>query len=110
MLDDAMRAVEAYCNSRVPEDLRDQVRIECGRRGKSVTIVERRPPWHPDMGTEWTTSRVAQLRYDDSARTWSLYCADRNGRWRHYPEVRPSRTVETLLAEIEADPTGIFWG
>jgi Protein of unknown function (DUF3024) len=110
MLDEAMRGVEAYCDSRVPENLRHEIRIECGRRGKAITIVERRPPWNPEFGPEWSTTKVAQLRYDDSAQTWSLYCADRNGRWHHYPEVLPSRTVEPLLAEIQADPTGIFWG
>jgi hypothetical protein len=110
MLGEAIRAVEAFCDSRVPEDLRDEIRIECTHRGKAITIVERRPPWNPDFGPEWSTSKVAQLRYDDSAGTWSLYCADSNGRWHHYDEVLPNRTVEPLLAGIEADPTGIFWG
>ncbi len=105
-----MRAVEAYCDSRVPEDLREEIRIECVRRGKSLTIVERRPPWKPDFGPEWSETKVAQLRLDYSARTWSLYCPDRNGRWHHYGQLRPSRTVEPLLAGIEVDPTGIFWG
>jgi len=41
-VDLAMSAVESYCASRVPEDLRDEIRIECARRGKSITIVERR--------------------------------------------------------------------
>jgi hypothetical protein len=110
MLDEATRAVEAFCDSRVPEDLRDEIRIECTRRGKAITIVERRPPWNPDFGSEWSTSKVAQLRYDDSAGTWSLYCPDSNGRWHHYAGLLPSRTVQPLLAVIEGDPTGIFWG
>jgi hypothetical protein len=110
MLDEAIRAAEAFCDSRVPEDLRDEIRIECTRRGKAITIVERRPPWNPDFGSEWSTSKVAQLRCDDSAGTWSLYCPESNGRWHHYGGLPPSRTVQPLLAVIEADPTGIFWG
>jgi hypothetical protein len=110
MLDEAMRTVEAFCDSRVPEDLRDEIRIGCTRRGEAITIVEQRPPWNADVGPEWSSSKVAQLRYDDSAGMWSLYCSDRNGRWHHYDEVLPSRTVEPLLAAVEADPTGIFWG
>jgi hypothetical protein len=109
MVYEAKRAVEAFCASRVPADLQDEIRIECARRGKAVTIVERRPPWNPDFGSERSTSKVAQLRYDDSAGMWSLYWPDRNGRWHHYDEILPSRTVEPLLAVIEADPTGIFW-
>ena len=65
----AMSAVEAYCESRVPEDLRDEMRIECTRRGKSITIVERRPPWNPDFGSEWSSVKVAQLRYEEPAGT-----------------------------------------
>jgi hypothetical protein len=110
ILDEAKRAVEAFCASRVPAHLQNEIRIECARRGKAISIVERRPPWKPEFGSEWTTIKVAQLRYDDSARTWSLYWPDRNGRWHHYDQVRSSRTVAPLLAVIEADPTGIFWG
>ncbi|MEK6252033.1 MAG: DUF3024 domain-containing protein [Actinomycetota bacterium] len=110
MLEEATRTVEAFCSSRVPEGLRDEIRIECTRRGKSITIVERRPPWNPDFGPEWSETKVAQLRLDDSAGTWSLYCPDSNGRWHDYDRVGPSQTVEPLLAEVEADPTGIFWG
>jgi len=110
VVDEAMRAVDAYCDSRVPEDLREEIRIECTRRGKSITVVERRPPWNPDFGSEWSTTKVAQVRYDEPAATWTLYCPDSNGRWHVFDEVRPSPTVEPLLAVIEADPTGIFWG
>ena len=50
-----------------------------------------------------------QLRYDPDAGRWTLYCADRNSRWHHYDLIEPG-TVTELLAEIEQDPTGIFWG
>jgi hypothetical protein len=110
VLDQAMRAVQAHCESRVPKDLRAELRIECRRRGKSITIVERRPPWKPALGSEWSETKVAQLRYEDSAGTWSLHCSDSGGRWHVFDEVRPSRTVEPLLAVVEADPAGIFWG
>jgi hypothetical protein len=36
--------------------------------------------------------------------------ADRNSRWFLYDDVAPSRDVGPLLAEIDEDPTGIFWG
>ena len=110
MLDQALRAVEKYCDSCVPESLRGQIRIECSRRGEAITIVERRPPWKPEFGREWSTVKVAQLRYDDSNRAWSLRWSDSNGRWHQYDLVPPSRTIEPLIAEVEADPTGIFWG
>jgi hypothetical protein len=110
MVEEAMRTVEAFCASRVPEELRDAIKIECMRRGKAITIVERRPPWKPDFGPEWSETKVAQLRLDDSAGTWSLHCSDSNGRWHYYDQLGPSQTIGPLLGEIDADPTGIFWG
>jgi hypothetical protein len=62
------------------------------------------------MGTEWTSLKVAQLRHDASIGQWALYCSDGNGRWWPYEDVGPSASVDPLLAEIDADPTGIFWG
>lgn len=43
-VEEAMRTFEAYCESRVPEEVREEIRIECTRRGKSITIVERLRP------------------------------------------------------------------
>jgi Protein of unknown function (DUF3024) len=62
------------------------------------------------MGCDWTSMKVAQLRYDTSSRRWSLYCCDRNKRWWLYANAGPSASVDPLLAEIDADPIGIFWG
>ena len=109
-VEEALHTVEIYCKRRVPPDLREEIRIECSRRGKSITISERRPPWEPEYGPEWSTSKVAQLRYEDTAGTWSLHCPDSNGRWWPYDGVEPSATVVPLLTEIDDDPTGIFWG
>lgn len=39
-----------------------------------------------------------------------LYWRDRNLRWHQYDRIGPSPYVDPLLAEIEADPTSIFWG
>jgi hypothetical protein len=107
----ALSAVEVLCESRIPEEHHDEIRLECARRGNSITILERRPPWNPELiGTEWTSMKVAQLRYDPSSRRWSLYCCDRNERWWPYDNIETSASVDPLLAEIDTDPTGIFWG
>ncbi|WP_456064416.1 DUF3024 domain-containing protein [Candidatus Solirubrobacter pratensis] len=76
----------------------------------SITIIERRPPWSELVGPGWSSMKIAQLRYDERSRTWSLYAADRNERWFLYDNVRPAPDVGPLLAEIGEDPTGIFWG
>ena len=62
------------------------------------------------MGPEWTSNALARLRYDPSSRTWSLHYRDSSDRWWAYDGIGPTATVAPLLAEIERDPTGIFWG
>jgi hypothetical protein len=106
----ALRLVEEYCATRVPEGLEDEIRIECSLRGRAITIVERRPPWNPEFGADWTESKVAQLRYDSKGARWTLHAVDKNSRWFAYDNIGPSRDVAPLLKEIEADPSGIFWG
>jgi len=59
----ALAAVEVFCESRVPEQHRDEVRLEGARRGNTITILERRAPWNRDLiGPDWTSVEVAQLR------------------------------------------------
>jgi hypothetical protein len=105
----ALRQIERWCAQRVPEHLHDQVRVECRTRGRSVTIVECRAPWSPQAGPEWTEQKVAQLRLDEFG-IWSVRWADRNGRWLTYPDAPVASTPPPLLAEIERNPNGIFWG
>ena len=100
--------IRRYCDAKVPVDLRDEARVEANVRGKSVTIFDRRPPWHPDL-TDWSRVPVAQLRYAADTNSWTLYWADRDARWHRYQETEPG-TVEQLLNEIDQDPTCIFWG
>jgi hypothetical protein len=101
--------VADFCERRIPAHLQNEIKLEFTVRGDSITIVERRPPWRVDFGPG-STMKVAQLRFDHDARTWTLWWADRNGRWDRYWDVDPTADVEELLREIGEDPTGIFWG
>ena len=61
-------------------------------------------------GPEWSSLKIAQLKYDVEGCVWSLYCRDRNERWFLYTEARAHSEVGPLLEAVDADPTGIFWG
>ena len=102
--------IRRYAENRVPEHARHQVRNEITVRGAIVTIVERRAPWRPEEDSEWTSYPVAQLRWNTSAATWTLYWQDRNTRWHSYPHTPATTDVNGLLAEIEHNTTGAFWG
>jgi len=97
-------------NDRLPVEARPLLRIELEVSNRALTILECRPPWRPDMGTEWTRLPVARLRYTESRREWSLYRPGRDSRFHRYELARPSAHVGDLLAEIDRDPTCIFWG
>jgi hypothetical protein len=107
----AEQELVAYCANRVPASVRDQVRLEYEFRGNSATIVERRVPWHPALeGETWTRMPIAQLRYVPDRGRRTLYWADRNTRWHEDDTVGPAKTLAPLLAEVDDDPTGIYWG
>ncbi|MGH2512589.1 MAG: DUF3024 domain-containing protein [Candidatus Limnocylindrales bacterium] len=102
--------IRRYIAVRVPDHMAGQIRLELTVRGKSVTIVERRPPWRADVGPEWSSLAVAEFRFDPTGARWTLHWRDHNARWHRYDWIEPSPTIEPLLAELERDPTAIFWG
>ena len=106
LMEAAAERVAPYCDQRSTDDYR----IEHAIRGVCITIVERRPPWNPDFGSEWSTMKIAQLRYDERARHWKLYAAGSGDRWHAYEFAAPAADVAPLLNAIEQDRTGIFWG
>ncbi len=103
------RWVEAR-NDALPERAVGLIRYEMDVDGRSVTILECRPPWREEYGLEWTRFPVARLRYTKARREWALYWRDRNLKFHLYDLVEPTPNVESLLAQIDNDPTCIFWG
>ncbi len=101
--------VRRWADNRIPAEHRHQIPIEVGVRGRSMTVYECRPPWHENL-TEWSRMPIAQIRYSDADRTFTLHWADRNSRWHVYDEVAPTSSIDRILQEIDDDPTCIFWG
>jgi hypothetical protein len=102
--------VQRWCAQPVPERARHQVQVNRDVAPRHLTIVERRCPWREDHGREWTRLPIARLRYIKANKTWTLYWRDRNLRFHTYDRIEPSTRITDLLAEIDRDPTNIFWG
>jgi hypothetical protein len=98
-----------FCQRRVPEAAKDKYRLEFRVRGNAVTLYESHAPWRPTQ-QQWGRMPTAQFRFDTTELTWTLYWADRNGRWHVYDEIEPSPDLVDLLHEVDADPTSIFFG
>jgi hypothetical protein len=55
--------VRRWCDQRVPDHALDEVRMECEIGPRRLTTVELCPPWRSGLGSEWTRSPIARLRY-----------------------------------------------
>jgi hypothetical protein len=97
-----------YCEEKIPLDIRNQVKIEFLIRGDEVSLFECRAPWKGEG--EWISMKIARFKKDHKTETWQLYWADRNDRWKPYPPLPYHRDIEMLLAEVEENETGAFWG
>ena len=100
----------AYCSNKIPAHVRHQLRLNFSFWSNCVTLVEEREAY--DMPGEWTKMPIAQFRLDVIDGLWRLYCADlkRRGSWLLYQDVEPARDFEVLLAAIDLDRSGAFWG
>jgi hypothetical protein len=97
-----------YCEEKVPSHVRGEVQLRFRFEGNAVLLYEYRPPW--DGAGDWVETMVAKFRYFVGRREWALYWRDRNERWQRYDLIDASRVFDDLLDEVDADPTGIFWG
>ncbi len=103
------RRVDAR-NAALPKRARGLIRYQLDVTDRTVTIMECRPPWRPEYGPEWTRFPIARLLYTKTRGEWSLYWRDQNLKFHEYDMVAPTPHVDDLIAEIERDPTAIFWG
>lgn len=97
-----------FCEARVPDHVRDQIRLSFRFEGNVVYLVESRPGWR--RSKDWTSMDIARFRYFVGRREWVLYWSDRNEVWHRYDQLAPSETFNRLLREVDDDPTCIFWG
>jgi hypothetical protein len=98
----------AYCEGKVPPHVRNKVRVTFKIRGNEVKLFECRPRFN-DPAT-WGELAVARFKKDEKKSVWLLYCADRNNKWHLFEPYPESKDIEKLLAEVQRDQTGIFWG
>ena len=102
------RTVGVFCRRRSPPQLRDQVRVEYRITGHEVLIHETRPAF--DDPSRWTEHGVAKLRFVRTAGEWRLFWQRASLKWRSYEPLASSREIGELIAEIERDPHGCFFG
>lgn len=85
-----MRQIERWCAQRVPEDLKDRLRVECRTLGRDVAIVEVRAEGERE---------IARLHLDEFG-IWSMLRSDGAGGWQADPDGPVASTPPPLLAEL----------
>jgi len=102
------RKLDNYCKNKIPEHVKNEIRLHFKIRGDHVTLFESRPYYLKP--SEWIDKKVAQFRYDRNEKNWTLYCVDRNEKWHPYFKIEACENIDDLIKEVDEDPTGIFWG
>ncbi len=104
----AEQKLATYCFNCVPESEIEANMVGFKIRGDNITLYEHlKSDYDPEESNNF---KVAQFRYNQNKRTWSLYWADRREKWHQYSEVKPTKNIDDLLDEIDQDPEMVFWG
>lgn len=100
--------VGKMCPRRSPSHLRDQVRTVYLIANHEVEVYEQRPRrGNPE---EWINSGIAKFLYTRTAKRWKLYWMRQDRKWHLYGAVPDPTTLEKLVAEVDQDPHGAFFG
>jgi len=100
--------VGALCNKKAPEAIRDQLRYEYKIENQDVILYEIRPRW--DKPDEQTELPCAKLTFVRSRNVWKLFWQRADMKWHAYGPLKLSRDLAELVAEIDTDPHGCFFG
>jgi hypothetical protein len=102
------REVGGLCKRRAPAHLQDKIRLRYAVTNQDVLIQELRPDWNDP--SEWIELDIAKLRYVRTADEWRLYWKRASGKWWLYEPYSSSKTLSSMVNEIDIDSDGCFFG
>lgn len=103
------KVVGGFVDSRRPPlSMRAQVDLAYRLTGQSVELFEIRPVWQGNGETR--EDPIAKATFVRTRGIWQLYWQRADLKWHSYEPLPRARTLEEILAEIDADPNCCFWG
>jgi hypothetical protein len=93
---------------RPPLHLRKEVDLDFRIRGQSIEIFEIRPVWQGDG--EMHEIPIAKATFVRTRGVWQLYWQRQDLKWHSYEPMPEARSIEEVVAEIDADSCACFWG
>lgn len=101
------RLLAKFCE-RVPVAARSELAYVYRFERNAVLLYECRPLFNDRSKQVELT--VAKFVYSPRIGGWSLRWSDRNEKWHRYEGFENVSHFRDVLREVEADPTGIFFG
>ena len=102
------KAVGGLCTRRTQPRVKSKVSIEYRVKGHDVTVFERRLHW--DGAPGHTEGGVAKLKFTRRTGTWRLLWQRADLKWYAYEPRSSRRDLSALVAEVDEDPHGCFFG
>lgn len=100
--------IGAFCERRIPPHVRDQLRLEYETKRHDVVLFERRPDYGGRIGV--IDSPVAKFKFVRTVGEWRLFWQRADLKWHLYEPLPRSRELEVLVAGVDDDPYGCFFG
>ncbi len=100
--------IGGFCKKRTPAHLKDELRFEYRIKKQDVILIEIRPHWQNPH--EIIEQEFAKLKYVRSSNKWMLYWLRASGKWLLYEIQEYSEELKDLVAEIDMDNYGCFFG
>lgn len=102
------RLLDPLCRPHPDAAVSAQMRRGYRVQGHQVVLFTARASWSaPD---QWMEEAVAKFTYVATRRQWHLYCQHSDLRWHAYELLPTAPSLAPLVAAVQADRTGIFWG
>jgi len=102
------RLVGELCERRVPDHVKDKIRLSYTIGNQHVVISEER--LFRDPSSKWIVLEIAKLQYLRARNEWQLYWKRASGKWWPYEPHTRSKTLAAMIKEIDLDSDGCFFG
>ena len=104
-----LSAIGAFIEKRRPPvHIRPKLDIRADINGSEVVIYHLRP--HFQDPKKILELPFAKTKWVDSHQVWRLYWMRASGKWNAYEPFPEAKTIEAILAEVDRDPYGCFFG
>lgn len=101
------RTMDAYIQRRRPRpEIRNELDIGYAVDNQSVTIHEDRRLYDGSRILE----PVAKATWVKTQKVWKIFWMRADLKWHSYEPLAQARTLDDVLAAVDADPYGCFWG